>query len=169
MPAMTPDTPLAYDSEEVGEAFTEWCAARNIEARDDQEYRWLRQAFTAGMNEVARYAEPAPRIARVSTDVPADSLRAFADMAGETYRQDHPAALGITAVRNIARYAPAGKRVRLWIEWEAHAASDPGPGSVAAIPGRPYRHYDGQPDSHLRSECSVERCGLMPHHAADPR
>ena len=47
--------PFAYQSEEVAEAFTEWCAAGGVEARDDQEYRWLRQAFTAGMNEVARY------------------------------------------------------------------------------------------------------------------
>ena len=30
-------------------------AAAGIEARDDQEYRWLRQAFTAGLNEAARY------------------------------------------------------------------------------------------------------------------
>jgi hypothetical protein len=49
--------PFDYQSEEVGEAFTEWCAAGGIEARDDQEYRWLRQAFTAGMNEAARYAD----------------------------------------------------------------------------------------------------------------
>lgn len=48
--------PFAYVSEEVAEAFTEWCAAEGVEARDDQEYRWLRQAFTAGMNETARYA-----------------------------------------------------------------------------------------------------------------
>jgi hypothetical protein len=47
--------PFDYQSEEVAEAFTEWCAARRVEARDDQEYRWLRQAFTAGMNEIARY------------------------------------------------------------------------------------------------------------------
>jgi hypothetical protein len=46
---------FAYDSEEVGEAFTEWCASAGIEARDDQEYRQLRAAFTAGMNEVSRY------------------------------------------------------------------------------------------------------------------
>jgi hypothetical protein len=59
--------------------------------------------------------------ARASTDVPADSLRAFADMAWETYRSDHPAALGITALRNITLYAPTGKRVRLWIEWETEA------------------------------------------------
>jgi hypothetical protein len=49
--------PFDYQSEEVAEAFTEWCAAEGIEARDDQEYRWLRQAFTAGMNEFARYPE----------------------------------------------------------------------------------------------------------------
>jgi hypothetical protein len=42
-------------SEEVGEAFTEWCASEDIEARDDQEYRTVRAAFTAGMNEVSRY------------------------------------------------------------------------------------------------------------------
>jgi hypothetical protein len=54
---MTEDL-FSYQSEEVAEAFTEWCAARGIEARDDQEYRWLRQAFTAGMNEVARYGAP---------------------------------------------------------------------------------------------------------------
>lgn len=46
-----------YASEEVGEAFTEWCAAENIEARDDQEYRNLRAAFTAGLNEMSRYAQ----------------------------------------------------------------------------------------------------------------
>ena len=46
---------FGYQSEEVAEAFTEWCAAAGIEARDDQEYRWLRQAFTAGLNEAARY------------------------------------------------------------------------------------------------------------------
>jgi hypothetical protein len=44
-----------YASEEVGEAFTEWCATEGIEARDDREYRQLRQAFTAGMNEISRY------------------------------------------------------------------------------------------------------------------
>ena len=44
-----------YASEEVGEAFTEWCASEGIEARDDQEYRTIRAAFTAGMNEVSRY------------------------------------------------------------------------------------------------------------------
>lgn len=48
---------FVYDGEEVGEAFTEWCAAERIEARDDEEYRWLRQAFTAGMNAVAQYPE----------------------------------------------------------------------------------------------------------------
>ena len=46
---------FTYDSEEVGEAFTEWCASEGIEARDDQEYRTIRAAFTAGMNEVSRY------------------------------------------------------------------------------------------------------------------
>lgn len=56
--------------------------------------------------------------ARVISDVPADSLRAFAGMAWDTMRGDHPANLGITALRNITRYAPAGRRVRLWIEWE---------------------------------------------------
>jgi hypothetical protein len=34
---------FGYQSEEVAEAFTEWCAAAGIEARDDQEYRWLRR------------------------------------------------------------------------------------------------------------------------------
>jgi hypothetical protein len=48
--------PFDYVSEEVAEAFTEWCAAEGVEARDDQEYRGLRQAFTAGMNEIARYS-----------------------------------------------------------------------------------------------------------------
>ena len=52
--------PFDYQSEEVAEAFTEWCAAEQVEARDDQEYRWLRGAFTAGMNETARYARPEP-------------------------------------------------------------------------------------------------------------
>lgn len=46
---------FGYASEEVGEAFTEWCSAEGIEARDDQEYRTARAAFTAGMNEVSRY------------------------------------------------------------------------------------------------------------------
>jgi len=48
--------PFDYQSEEVGEAFTEWCAGAQVEARDDQEYRRLRHAFTAGMNETSRYA-----------------------------------------------------------------------------------------------------------------
>lgn len=52
----TPGPAFAYDSEEVGEAFTEWCSAENIEARDDQEYRNLRSAFTAGLNEMSRYS-----------------------------------------------------------------------------------------------------------------
>jgi hypothetical protein len=59
--------------------------------------------------------------ARVSADVPADSLRAFADMAWETYRYHHLVALGVTALHNIARYAPTGKRVRLWMEWETES------------------------------------------------
>jgi hypothetical protein len=46
-----------YASEEVGEAFTEWCASEGIEARDDQEYRTIRAAFTAGMNEAGRYGD----------------------------------------------------------------------------------------------------------------
>ena len=55
-----------YASEEVGEAFTEWCASESIEARDNQEYRWLRRAFTAGMNEVSRYGD-APQSAPLLT------------------------------------------------------------------------------------------------------
>ena len=55
-PMPDPDaTVFEYASEEVGEAFTEWCASENVEARDDQEYRTIRAAFTAGMNEVSRY------------------------------------------------------------------------------------------------------------------
>jgi ribosomal protein L16 Arg81 hydroxylase len=56
-PAAVPDdlTAFEYASEEVGEAFTEWCGSEGIEARDDQEYRVIRSAFTAGMNEVSRY------------------------------------------------------------------------------------------------------------------
>jgi hypothetical protein len=57
---MTVQPPFDFQSEEVAEAFTEWCAANQAEARNDQEYRWLRHAFTAGMNEVARYARPEP-------------------------------------------------------------------------------------------------------------
>lgn len=49
-----------YASEEVGEAFTEWCVSEGIEARDDQEYRTIRAAFTAGMNEISRYGQPMP-------------------------------------------------------------------------------------------------------------
>jgi hypothetical protein len=63
---------------------------------------------------------------RVSTDVPADSLRALAAMAWDREMQrDHPASLAVTALRNVARYAPPGKRVRLWIEWV-----QPDPGEV---------------------------------------
>jgi hypothetical protein len=62
--------------------------------------------------------EESARRSRVHVDVPADSLRAFAGMAHDTMRKDHPANLGITAVRNLARYAPPGRRVHLWIEWE---------------------------------------------------
>lgn len=53
--------------------------------------------------------------ARVRTELPADSLRALADGIGD---QVPEAALGVNAVRNLARYAPAGKRVRMVIEWE---------------------------------------------------
>jgi hypothetical protein len=58
VPATVPDdlTAFEYASEEVGEAFTEWCGSEGVEARDDQEYRAIRAAFTAGMNEVSRYA-----------------------------------------------------------------------------------------------------------------
>lgn len=67
--------------------------------------------------------------ARVRTELPADSLRALADfMSGPSWRGGS-AALAVSAIRNLARYAPAGKRVQLWIEWEAEtdAMQSPAP------------------------------------------
>lgn len=59
-----------------------------------------------------------PGVARVRTELPADSLRMLAADMGSA-APDDPAALAVTAVRNLARYAPDGKRVRMWIEWDA--------------------------------------------------
>jgi hypothetical protein len=36
-------------------------------------------------------------------------------------REDHPAALAISGLRNLARYAPVGKRVHIWMEWTTEA------------------------------------------------
>jgi hypothetical protein len=65
--------------------------------------------------------------ARVRTELPADSLRALADFMSGPSWQGGSAALAVSAIRNLARYAPAGKRVRLWIEWETEAESAPAP------------------------------------------
>jgi hypothetical protein len=67
-----PGPAFEYASEEVGEAFTEWCGSEGIEARDDQEYRAIRSAFTAGMNEVSRYGRPIP----LPADLDAELARA---------------------------------------------------------------------------------------------
>lgn len=46
-----------YQSEEVGEGFTEWCARACIEAATDAGYIALRQAYAAGLNDGYRLGE----------------------------------------------------------------------------------------------------------------
>lgn len=62
--------------------------------------------------------------ARVITDIPADSLRALAALV-DTMREPHwQPDLAAGALRDLARYAPAGQRVRFWIEWEIESDRD---------------------------------------------
>lgn len=59
--------------------------------------------------------------ARVNTSVPADSLRDLAVLLEDLDQVDHPARLAVTAILNLARYAPAGRRVDLTMSWESEA------------------------------------------------
>lgn len=43
---------VGYDSEETGEAFSEWLAVAEMEPAGTDEYVLMRMSFTAGMNEI---------------------------------------------------------------------------------------------------------------------
>lgn len=104
------------------DAFAEVLAGVELGDYDRRMIEWLTgmddstcRAFASIMWRCREAGEPRPPTARVRAELPADSLRALADSIGD---QDQGAALGANAVRNLARYAPAGKRVRMSIEWE---------------------------------------------------
>lgn len=57
-------------------------------------------------------------VARIHTSVDAGNLRALADaLPGALPNADPGMRLAINAIRNVARYAPAGKRIELSIDW----------------------------------------------------
>lgn len=81
---------------------------------------WLWLGNTALPAPAPADADDRAHTARVRTELPADSLRELADFL-DGMEPASGAALAVHAVRNLARYAPAGKRVRMQIEWDTPA------------------------------------------------
>lgn len=76
------------------------------------------RAFASIMWRCREAGEPRPPTARVRQEIPADALRALAGSLEDGDDQAPGAGLAVGAVRNLARYAPAGKRVRVSVEWQ---------------------------------------------------
>jgi hypothetical protein len=158
----------------------------------------LRLAFPGKVAEMtARYEAPGGQLpegwqppadsfserfgqARVTAEMPTDGLRWLSERnvlrPPSAWEAPTAALLAEHALRNLLRYAPAGKRVRLSMEWEMDRTGTPG---TQFEPGEPVSMEDpeikaavadaiAQADADKDSPAAVELRGQIAEAWADP-